>query len=125
MRHQSRLEVAIGSQAARLLISAVVVCVLAWFLVSYLGIPAAPAARMMAPVAEPLAATPSRVPSRLSSAPLLLTDDESAPIGRVDRASFDETPSGYTATGIPTYTGPRGGQYHYSKSGRKVYEKQK
>ena len=36
-----------------------------------------------------------------------------------------ETPTGTTKSGEPTYTGPRGGQYHYSKSGKKVYEKKK
>jgi hypothetical protein len=34
-----------------------------------------------------------------------------------------ETSYGTTATGIPTYVGPRGGVYHYSKSGNKVYER--
>jgi hypothetical protein len=34
------------------------------------------------------------------------------------------SPYGYTATGIPTHEGPRGGIYHYSKNGNKVYEKQ-
>lgn len=29
----------------------------------------------------------------------------------------------FTPTGLPIFTGPRGGRYHYSKSGRKVYEK--
>ncbi len=42
-----------------------------------------------------------------------------------DRPSNGEAQTGQTATGIPTYTGPRGGQYHYSKSGNKVYEKRK
>jgi hypothetical protein len=31
----------------------------------------------------------------------------------------------YTATGIPIHTGPRGGRYHYSKSGKKVYERRR
>jgi len=38
---------------------------------------------------------------------------------------FEGTPSGTTATGIPTYVGPRGGVYHYSASGKKVYERHK
>jgi len=33
--------------------------------------------------------------------------------------------TGYNAKGIPTFTGPRGGVYHYSASGGKVYEKYK
>ena len=37
-----------------------------------------------------------------------------------------DTPTGQTtATGMPTYVGPRGGVYHYSKNGNKVYEKHK
>ena len=36
------------------------------------------------------------------------------------------TPTGEkTATGLQIYTGPRGGKYHISKSGKKVYEKKK
>ncbi len=30
-----------------------------------------------------------------------------------------------TATGKKIYVGPRGGRYHYSKSGRKVYERKR
>ena len=33
-----------------------------------------------------------------------------------------ESSVGSTATGIPTYVGPRGGVYHYSASGKKVYQ---
>ena len=36
-----------------------------------------------------------------------------------------EKQTGATPTGIPQYTGPRGGTYHYSKSGKKVYDKKK
>jgi hypothetical protein len=36
-----------------------------------------------------------------------------------------EQPTGSTKSGQTIYTGPRGGQYHYSKSGKKVYEKKK
>jgi hypothetical protein len=32
---------------------------------------------------------------------------------------------GHTATGLPIHVGPRGGQFHYSKSGKKVYERRK
>ena len=36
------------------------------------------------------------------------------------------TPTGETtATGQPIYTGPKGGQYHYSDSGKKVYTRKK
>lgn len=35
------------------------------------------------------------------------------------------TPSAPAPSKSGTYTGPRGGKYHYSKSGKKVYEKRK
>jgi len=35
----------------------------------------------------------------------------------------NETVTGYNAKGLPTFTGPRGGQYHYSANGSKVYDK--
>lgn len=37
--------------------------------------------------------------------------------------SSKETQIGTTPTGKTLYQGPRGGIYHYSKSGRKVYQK--
>jgi hypothetical protein len=41
-------------------------------------------------------------------------------------AKGTETPTGEsTAKGQPIYTGPRGGQYHYSDSGKKVYTRKK
>ncbi len=40
-----------------------------------------------------------------------------------NRAPSGDTPYGTTATGIPTYVGPRGGVYHYSASGKKVYSR--
>jgi hypothetical protein len=47
-----------------------------------------------------------------------------------DRVSTNNPPPsstsssiGTTATGIPLYMGPRGGIYHYSKSGKKVYQR--
>lgn len=42
-----------------------------------------------------------------------------------DKSSIKETPSGKTQNGTATYTGPRGGVYHYSKSGKKVYQRRK
>ena len=36
-----------------------------------------------------------------------------------------ETAVGATPTGKTIYVGPRGGLYHYSKSGRKVYERRR
>ena len=35
----------------------------------------------------------------------------------------DSTIIGYTATGLPIHEGPKGGHYHWSKNGKKVYEK--
>ena len=40
--------------------------------------------------------------------------------------TFDSGSSGdFTATGKPIFTGPRGGRYHISKNGNKVYEKRR
>ncbi len=36
-----------------------------------------------------------------------------------------ETSAGSTANGIPLHVGPRGGVYHYSTSGKKVYERKR
>lgn len=46
---------------------------------------------------------------------------------RKDGTSYGSgAPSGETTpTGKEIYVGPRGGRYHYSKSGKKVYEKKK
>ncbi len=54
------------------------------------------------------------------------TSDVSRPnIDSVDRNPYSEQVTGSTPTGIPAYTGPRGGTYHYSASGNKVYSKHK
>jgi hypothetical protein len=40
--------------------------------------------------------------------------------------STTETSNGTTTvSGQPNYTGPRGGEYHYSASGKKVYTRKK
>jgi hypothetical protein len=39
--------------------------------------------------------------------------------------SADSSSLGSTATGIPLHMGPRGGIYHYSKNGNKVYQRKK
>ncbi|MEI7803282.1 MAG: hypothetical protein WCI97_11580 [Bacteroidota bacterium] len=45
-------------------------------------------------------------------------------ISKGDPNAYDKNPIvGKTATGIPIHVGPKGGHYHYSKSGNKVYEK--
>jgi hypothetical protein len=36
-----------------------------------------------------------------------------------------ETQAGTTPSGKTIYTGPRGGRYHYSSSGKKVYERRR
>jgi hypothetical protein len=56
----------------------------------------------------------TRTEPKAASAPAV-ADQSPAPTGG--------TPNGTTAAGIPTYVGPRGGVYHYSKSGKKVYER--
>jgi hypothetical protein len=48
---------------------------------------------------------------------------------RVESSEYSKQNSdpavGNTATGKTIYEGPRGGHYHYSKSGKKVYERKK
>jgi len=39
--------------------------------------------------------------------------------------SKDTTTAERTASGAPIYVGPRGGRYHYSATGKKVYERRK
>jgi len=39
--------------------------------------------------------------------------------------TFETTSENYTRSGQTIYTGPRGGRYHYSSSGKKVYERRK
>ena len=50
-------------------------------------------------------------------------EERPLPAPVANRAPSGDTPYGTTATGIPTYVGPRGGVYHYSKSGKKVYSR--
>jgi hypothetical protein len=52
------------------------------------------------------------------------TASDSPPSDPVPSMS-DSGAVGTTATGKPIYEGPRGGLYHYSKSGKKVYEKRR
>jgi len=58
--------------------------------------------------------TTSPIESKAASAPVV-ADQTPAPTGGA--------PHGTTATGIPTYVGPRGGVYQYSRNGNKVYER--
>lgn len=58
----------------------------------------------------------ANVPSGRSAAQPPVTSAPSRPYAY--ESSGDTTP-----TGLPVFTGPRGGRYHYSKSGKKVYEK--
>lgn len=55
--------------------------------------------------------------ARAASPPVPPRTENTAPISN-SGITADRTP-----TGLPIYTGPRGGRYHYSKSGKKVYEK--
>ena len=68
-------------------------------------------------------ATPTeKVPaSSTTTEPNSTPEERPAPPSVANRAPSGDTSSGTTATGIPTYVGPRGGVYHYSASGRKVY----
>jgi hypothetical protein len=58
------------------------------------------------------------LPAPTTTAPA--PSDEAKPEARTD------TPTGETTkAGQPIYVGPRGGHYHYSSSGKKVYERRK
>jgi endonuclease YncB( thermonuclease family) len=43
----------------------------------------------------------------------------------IEEHSPDSTLGGMASSGSATFTGPRGGRYHYSASGKKVYERKK
>ena len=46
--------------------------------------------------------------------------------GRGENTAYSaDTPDATTATGNPLHVGPRGGVYHLSKSGKKVYERRR
>jgi len=70
-------------------------------------------------------ATPEeKVPaSSTRSEPNATPQERPSPPPVANRAPSGDTPSGTTATGIPTYVGPRWGVYHYSASGKKVYQR--
>jgi|SRR5271157_2597409 len=72
-------------------------------------------------------ATPAgQVPaSSTTTEPNPTPEEHSSPPSVANQAPSGDTPYGTTATGIPTYVGPRGGVYHYSKSGKKVYERRR
>ena len=66
------------------------------------------------------------------SAPLTATpssdDPYHVPDGNAPKRKQDDTPDPnyapvFTPTGIPELMGPKGGIFHYSKTGKKVYEK--
>jgi len=70
--------------------------------------------------------TTTRSVAHKASKPLVSSDSTPADSpGAVDRNPNGEQVTGQTATGIPTFTGPRGGTYHYSANGNKVYSKHK
>src|SRR5262249_33842240 len=52
--------------------------------------------------------------------PMLAAVPASPPI---NRNPYNEIVRGYNAAGLPVFTGPRGGFYHYSETGGKFYEK--
>jgi hypothetical protein len=66
----------------------------------------------------------SRCQACLGDAAVRTTYRDTAPIAARGYTP-GETASETTATGKTIYTGPRGGRYHYSASGKKVYEKKR
>jgi hypothetical protein len=74
--------------------------------------------------AKPTTAAASKQETPASTANT--TDTPSKPATPTAKAGAGETPNGTTtASGQPNYTGPRGGEYHYSTSGKKVYTRKK
>jgi hypothetical protein len=91
-----------------------------------------PASIQTRPEARAVSAPPSTAPSAVpsSAASKAQTDKHAAaassPQSPVPSKASADKPSGATTpTGAPIYVGPRGGQYHYSASGKKVYERRK
>ena len=73
---------------------------------------------------EGSATSVAQVPdSSTRSEPNPTPEEHPAPPYVANQAPSGGTPYGTTATGIPTYVGPRGGVYHYSASGKKVYQR--
>lgn len=71
----------------------------------------------------------SQIPIKLSEAkakgytPCTVCEGESTP--HEEHVKPGKKPSGTTPPSKQIFTGPRGGQYHFSKSGKKVYERKK
>jgi hypothetical protein len=91
--------------------------------------PAAAEATTVAPAVATQAVTTAQAQPEVDSRSARLAAGRSAgpvrsptyslPTPRITRTPLGDT----TASGKPIYVGPRGGQYHYSASGRKVYER--
>jgi hypothetical protein len=70
-------------------------------------------------------------PTKTQSVPVLQTPDDIQPLAKkhdstAGQLKTGDTPTGETtATGKPIYEGPRGGHYHYSENGKKVYERRR
>lgn len=83
--------------------------------------------------AEGASPTPAVIPSEPDTVPTVrgAARTEARTYARFDAPApstfIDQTASdiGRTPTGIPLHMGPRGGVYHFSKSGRKVYHSRK
>jgi hypothetical protein len=55
-----------------------------------------------------------------------LSESSASPPAAKTTPTVTGTPTGTTTrSGAPIYVGPRGGRYHYSPSGKKVYERRK
>lgn len=80
-----------------------------------------------APAAVPVTSTDIQSPPpRVQPVDTSKTALDTQPVQYVQSRSVDSNPTaGFTPTGIPQYVGPRGGVYHYSKNGNKVYSKKK
>jgi hypothetical protein len=79
-----------------------------------------PCSRCNPPIANANAKVGEQSKKNVSTSP---KKSEVAPSPAPKRSG--ETEVGTTPTGKTIYEGPRGGRYHYSKSGKKVYERKK
>jgi hypothetical protein len=99
------------------------------------GKPSVPVGEVSAPAAKAEEPTPSRPLAQSESdtttgqgrTPASRSSARRKRTYRQTQPTFTPTEGAYgtTVSGIPTYIGPRGGVYHYSPSGNKVYERRR
>ena len=96
------------------------------------GVGAAPSTRTAATPKTFVAPQKAAIAPTTSATAATTTSAHSAAVVTSTTSATTDTPTATesstgatTATGKPILTGPRGGQYHYSASGKKVYARKK